>query len=167
LTGPDAFSLVGPRGQQDAVLSALESAGAIRCGAAAVQAARIESGIPLYGVDITEDNLPQEIDRNAHAISFTKGCYLGQETVARIDALGHVNRTLVGLRFTGNAIPEPGCELKAGETIVGRVTSAAWSPSHGGAIALGYVRQGHNQPGARLDSTAREAEVVSLPMRAG
>ena len=59
--------------------------------------------------------MPQEVNRDAQAISFTKGCYLGQETVARIDALGHVNRLLVGLRFAGTAVPAPGTELRDGE----------------------------------------------------
>lgn len=165
LTGPQAFSVICAADQKDAVAHALQDAGAVPCGAAAVTAARIEAGLPLYGTDITDDQLPQEVDRNDRAISFTKGCYLGQETVARIDALGHVNRTLVGLRFSGDHVPEPACELHGGETVVGRVTSAAWSPAPGGAVALGYVRQGHNRPGQRLTSPAGEAEVVALPMR--
>jgi folate-binding protein YgfZ len=167
LTGPDAITVVCPLEKCRAVLLTLEGAGAVRTGAAAVQAARIEAGVPLYGADISEDNLPQEIDRNAQAISFSKGCYLGQETVARIDALGHVNRTLVGLRFTGPKIPEAGCELKSGETPVGRTTSGAWSARQAYPIALGYVRQGHNHPGARLGSSVGEAEVVALPMTGG
>jgi folate-binding protein YgfZ len=165
LLGPDAWSVVCLRAQKDEVARALYDAGAAPCGAAAVEVVRIEAGVPLYGADITEDNLPQEVNRNDQAISFTKGCYLGQETVARIDALGHVNRTLVGLKFTRGAAPDPGCELTAGETAVGRVTSVAFSPRLGAAVALGYVRQGHNQPGARLASVCGEAEVVALPMR--
>src|SRR5690606_6094431 len=130
----------------------------------AVEVARIEAGMPLYGMDITDDNLPQEVDRNDWAISFNKGCYLGQETVARIDALGHVNRTLVGLRFASESVPEPGGELLAGDKVVGHVTSAAWSPAQRRAVALGYVRQGHNRPSARLVSAVGEAEVIALPM---
>ena len=63
--------------------------------------ARIEAGTPLFKVDFDDSNLPQEVGRDAEAISFTKGCYLGQETVARIDALGHVNQRIVGVQFTG------------------------------------------------------------------
>ena len=66
--------------------------------------ARVEAGTPYYGPDINDKNLPQEISRDSRAISFVKGCYLGQETVARIDALGHVNRTLVGVRFAGGEL---------------------------------------------------------------
>jgi folate-binding protein YgfZ len=165
LAGSDSFSVVCRRAQVEEVAGVLQCAGAIPCGATAVEAVRIEAGVPLYGADISEDNLPQEVDRNQQAISFTKGCYLGQETVARIDALGHVNRTLVGLRLDGNQLPAPGCELKAGDSVVGAVTSAAFSPRFGKTVALGYVRQGQNQPGVRLWSPVGEAEVVALPMR--
>jgi folate-binding protein YgfZ len=164
LTGQDSFTLLCLAAQKDDVTKALTGAGAMWCGAAAVDAVRIEAGVPLYGVDITEDNLPQEVDRNDRAISFTKGCYLGQETVARIDALGHVNRTLVGLKFISHGEPTCG-ELKAGDVLVGRMTSSAYSPYFGAGIGLGYVRQGHNQPGARLHCNGHEAEVVPLPMR--
>jgi folate-binding protein YgfZ len=163
LAGDGSFTLVGLAEHKDSLVQALLDAGARECGPAACAAARIEAGVPLYGADITDDNLPQEVDRNQHAISFTKGCYLGQETVARIDALGHVNRKLVGLNFSSPEATR--CELKAGDVVVGSVTSAAFSPRLGAAIGLGYVRQGHNQPGARLACWQGEAEVVALPMR--
>lgn len=164
LIGPECCSVVCRREQRDAVLLAIQEAGAATCDATAIEAARIEAGVPLYGIDITEDNLPQEVDRNDRAISFTKGCYLGQETVARIDALGHVNRTLVGLRFSGEQAPPAGCELKSGESVVGRVTSLAFSRRFSATVALGYVKQGQNQPGMRLTSEAGEAMVTALPM---
>src|SRR5438046_8506879 len=104
---------------------------------------RIEAGYPLYGRDITDKNLPQEIDRDRLAISFTKGCYLGQETVARIDALGHVNRLLRGIKFLTSAIPERGTELQSGGKVVGHVTSSCWSPGIGAPLALGFLRRGH------------------------
>ncbi len=164
ITGPQAFSLVCASEQKGVVMQALKDSGVTLCGPYAVEVARIEAGMPLYGMDITDDNLPQEVDRNDWAISFNKGCYLGQETVARIDALGHVNRTLVGLRFASESVPEPGGELLAGDKVVGHVTSAAWSPAQRRAVALGYVRQGHNRPSARLVSAVGEAEVIALPM---
>jgi tRNA-modifying protein YgfZ len=165
LTGADAFTVVCSREHKESLAQTLMDAGAAWRPAAAVEAARIEAGVPLYGVDITEDNLPQEVDRNDRAISFTKGCYLGQETVARIDALGHVNRTLVGLRFAPLAAPAPGKEIKSTDTIVGRVTSVAYSHRWGCAVGLGYVRQGHNVAGTRLTSSDCGVEVVPLPMR--
>lgn len=134
------------------------------CSREALEILRIEAGIPHFGIDITDDNLPQEVARDFEAISFTKGCYLGQETVARIDALGHVNRTLCGLAFTGETVPLAGTELKQGEKIVGAVTSACWSPKSERPLALGYVRRGANAPGTRLDSECGVVEVIRLPV---
>jgi folate-binding protein YgfZ len=132
----------------------------VACGQDAFEAARIEQGFPLFGQDISDKNLPQEVGRDKLAISFVKGCYLGQETVARIDALGHVNRKLARLRFSGPAVPGPGTELRAGEQVVGEVTSASWSPRLRSPVALGYVRTAHLSPGTRLTSSCGEAEVM-------
>src|SRR3954468_15984557 len=126
--GPIAWFVNTPIGDAAAVIAALSAAGAVRCDAAAVEAARLEAGVPLFGIDITPENLPQEVARDDRAISFTKGCYLGQETVARIDAIGHVNRLLVGLKFAGEEPPSSGLDLLAGDQQAGHVTSAAWSP---------------------------------------
>ena len=142
----------------------LVQAGARRAGPQAFEARRIEAGFPSYGPDISDKNLPQELARDARAISFTKGCYLGQETVARIDALGHVNQTLVGVRFENGASVSPGLELTVAGAAAGRVTSAAYSPLLQAPLALAYVRRGSNQPGTRLDSPVGPAEVVSLPI---
>lgn len=129
-------------------------AGARAAGQSAFDALRIEAGFPLYGVDVTDDNLAQEVSRTAQAISFTKGCYLGQEPIARIDALGHVNQQLRGLRLTGNEVPPVGSEIFAswgdGKKI-GRVTSAALSYADGRAVVLAYVRRGFETPGATLE----------------
>lgn len=130
---------------------------------AAFHALRVENGFPQYGPDINDKNLPQEVGRNRQAISFTKGCYLGQETVARIDALGHVNRKLVGLRFMACEPPPVGTELVRGSKIVGQVTSATFSPRAASALALAYVRRECNAPGTRLESNAGAAEIVTLP----
>ncbi len=92
LTGPEGFEISAEAADLPAVREAIFAAGARPCVTAAFAAARIEWGFPLYGQDISDKNLPQEVARDARAISFVKGCYLGQETVARIDALGHVNR---------------------------------------------------------------------------
>jgi len=134
------------------------------CTREALDVVRIEHGYPWFGVDITDESLPQEVDRNAQAISFTKGCYLGQETVARIDALGHVNRTLCGIVFSGETIPTPGLELMAGDKAVGQITSACWSPKLQRPLALAYVRRGNNAVGTKLQSSLGEAEVVAMPV---
>src|SRR4051794_2714759 len=146
------------------VLRCLLSEGFVVAGPQAFEAARIEAGMPWYGIDFNEENLPQEVGHDRQAISFTKGCYLGQETVARIDALGHVNQRLVGLRFSGRELPEVGIELTHEGRTVGSVTSAAFLPRVDAPIALAMVRREANAPGTRLDSVIGEREAVALPM---
>ena len=152
--------LMFARESHAAVRQALESKRAVVCGDAALEAARIEAGFPYYGRDITDKNLPQEVGRDKLAISFTKGCYIGQETVARIDALGHVNKSLVKLRFDGAQVVSPGTELLLAEQIVGQVTSAAFSPRLGAVVALAYLRRVCHQPGSELTSAAGQAVVT-------
>ena len=163
---PESFLLTTPIGSIEALERALIEAGGVRCGFAAVEAMRIESGTPLFGSDITAENLPQEIGRDKQAISFTKGCYLGQETVARIDAMGHVNRLLVSVRILDAlAVPPPGTELTSGGKVAGQVTSAAWSPRLDQPLAFALVRRAQAAPGTRLDSACGTAEVVRLPLK--
>jgi folate-binding protein YgfZ len=162
--GPTTFSLSGDASAIHAVWATLIAAGARPCGQEAVEMARIEAGTPVFGQDITDKNLPQELARDALAISFTKGCYLGQETVARIDALGHVNQTLCGLRFSGSDVPPSGMDLTVGEKTAAHVTSSAFSRRLNAPLALGYVRRGHNTPGTVLTSSRGEATVVELPL---
>jgi folate-binding protein YgfZ len=163
-TNSPGFMVSCPRADQNMIREKLIAAGARACREAAFEAARIEAGLPVYGRDISDKNLPQEVARDERTISFTKGCYIGQETVARIDALGHVNRTLVGLRFASQQVPEAGLELSASGQVVGQVTSAAFSPRFHAAIALAYVRRGSNTPGFKLTSALGDAEIVKLPM---
>ena len=164
MAGPESFLLSFPRENLSTVKNELLSLGGTLCDPAAIEAARIESGFPLYGQDIHDRTLPQEVDRDRRAISFTKGCYLGQETVARIDALGHVNKTLAGVKFSGSELPAAGTELRAGEAAVGQVTSAAYSPRLNAPLALAYIRRGHNSPGTKLSWSSGEGEVVRLPV---
>lgn len=165
-TQPGGYLIAFAREAVENITSALVAAGALNCDGAAFDTARIEAGTPLFGRDITHENLPQELARDSRAISFVKGCYLGQETVARIDALGHVNRTLVGLRFARNSVPEPGTAISDTSRDVGRVTSATFSPRANAPLALAYVRRGSNTPGTRLTSPAGEVEVIALPLDA-
>ncbi len=145
------------------ILDSLRNSRAVWAGQA-FNAARIEAGVPLFHVDFDETNFPQEIGRDLAAISFTKGCYLGQETVARIDALGHVNQRLVGVRFFGKNELAPGMELSFADQMAGRVTSVALSPKLGAPLALALVRREANSPGTRLQSPAGEGEVIALPL---
>lgn len=124
---------------------------------------RIRNAIPLDGVDVDDRNLPQEVDRNEHAISFTKGCYLGQEPVARIDALGRVNWLLRSLQIDGPP-PERDDELLADGKPVARITSAVAIGS--GSLALAYVRREHAEGGTELNLGGTRA-IVSTPPRSG
>ncbi|MEX2118752.1 MAG: glycine cleavage T C-terminal barrel domain-containing protein [Pirellulales bacterium] len=163
-TQPGGFLVLCRAGDRAGVEESLCAAGAARCGAAALEMARVEAGFPWYGWDIDDRNLPQEVARDQLAISFVKGCYIGQETVARIDALGHVNRTLVGVRFFETQLPAAGTPLTREGNDVGQVTSAAFSPRLKAPLALAYVRRGSNAPGTQLEWPQGRAEVVSLPL---
>ena len=143
------------------VRDALVEAGATPVGEAAAEVVRVERGRPRYGVDVDDTTIPQEAGLNERAVSFTKGCYVGQETVARLHYKGKPNRHLRGLRLSA---PAPsGAPLRLGEREVGRLGTVAASPAHG-PIALALVRR-EAGPGDTLavgDGDVR-AEVVELP----
>jgi tRNA-modifying protein YgfZ len=165
-TGPWRLLLTTPAGHAEPWAQRLAELGLFACSESAAELWRLETGCPLQGVDITTDNLPQEVDRNAEAISFTKGCYLGQETVARLDALGHVNRRLMGLRLPGEAAWDPGTEILKEGKVAARITSSAFSPRHGAVIGMGYVRRGWDKPGEVLATDGGPAVVGSFPLLA-
>jgi folate-binding protein YgfZ len=120
------------------VADALRDAGAVAVDEAAAELVRVESGRPRYGIDLDDTTIPQEAGLNDRAVSFTKGCYVGQETVARLHWRGKPNRHLRGLRLSA---PAPtGTPLRLGEREVGRLGSVAVSPVHG-PIALAIVRR--------------------------
>ena len=137
----------------------LATEGLPRADADALDAMRIERRFPLAR-DIPEKTLPQELDRTARAISFTKGCYLGQETVARIDALGHVNRSLSLISVEGDDVPPPGGVVSCGGDGVGTLTSSCWSPRFG-ACGLAIVHRRGLEPGAALSVSGRTARIVN------
>ena len=117
---------------------------------------RIAALLPRFGLDIDSSHLAQEVDRDELAISFSKGCYLGQETIARVESRGRVNRLLRGLRFEGEASPEPGAVIVSEEgSEVGRVGSVAvsegrWAKSADTALALAMVRREVSEAGTRV-----------------
>jgi tRNA-modifying protein YgfZ len=160
MTPGGGYLILSHRTAQQAISQALVSIGVVPCVASSLEAARIEAGFPWYGHDITDKNLPQEVGRDDLAISFKKGCYIGQETVARIDALGHVNKRLVRLRFADERVPPPGTELLRGDQAAGQVTSAAFSPRHIAPVALAYLRRGMEQAGSELTSEFGPAVVI-------
>ncbi|MBI4482292.1 MAG: aminomethyl transferase family protein, partial [Acidobacteria bacterium] len=132
----------------------------------AYQVLRVEAGIPLFGTDMDESHMPLEAGLE-HALSTTKGCYVGQEVMARILYRGHVNRKLTGLRLQGGKVPEKGSTIVAGDKEIGQVTSAVFSPALGQPIALGYVRREFLTPGSKVEvkfnGDSASAEVVTLP----
>lgn len=140
-------------------------------GSHAFDVLRLEAGIPLYGLDMNEDYLPLEVlpseEDVRRAISTDKGCYVGQEVVARIIYRGHVNRILAGMVFTGTNEPQPGRKLFKGDKEVGKVTSSLFSPSLGKVIALGYVPSLEKAPGTQFSVGEPDcpllAEVFPLP----
>jgi len=145
----------------DTVRGALVEAGAQPVSEAAGEIVRVEHGRPRYGVDLDDSVIPQEAGLNERAVSFTKGCYVGQETVARLHYRGKPNRHLRGLRLSAPAAP--GEELHLAERVVGRVGSAVVSPELG-PIALALVRR-EAEPGAivSVGEHGAGAEVTELP----
>lgn len=130
----------------DVVRAALATAGAVEVSEAAAEIVRVEHGRPRYGIDLDESTIPQEAGLNERAVSFTKGCYVGQETVARLYYKGKPNRHLRGLRLSEPA--PPGAELRLGERSVGHLGSSVLSPTFG-PIGLALVRR-EAQPGDTL-----------------
>ncbi|MBN01499.1 MAG: hypothetical protein CMJ77_20480 [Planctomycetaceae bacterium] len=126
--------------QADAIEQALRNADFFSCSQETFHRARVETGFPWFPQDIGEDNLAQEVARDQQAISFTKGCYLGQEIVARIDALGRVNHTLTMIRMEGNRIPAVGTEIHAGSNVVGKISSVTYSPRQDSILGLAILR---------------------------
>lgn len=165
--GLEGYELLAPAAKVDALWSALRGAGAVPAGQDAFDVARIEAGRPEWGLDIDETTLAQEANLDdLGAISYTKGCYTGQETVARVHFRGHVNRNLRGLQLGGNVIPPLGTPLvDAQGRAVGDVRSAAVSPRLGG-VALAMVRR-EVEPGGILtlagEGTGSSAVVIALP----
>jgi tRNA-modifying protein YgfZ len=135
---PVGLDLIFPSEDLGRVRAELDRLGAIPVGQAAVDCLRVEAGTPRLGIDMDETTMPQEAGIHLRAVSFTKGCYVGQETVARLYWKGKPNRHLRGLRLSGPA--SPGDELRLGETVVGTLTSVAISPLHG-PIGLALLRR--------------------------
>jgi len=136
----------------DKLIAAAKSVGGRACGWTAFEIARIEAGIPRVGVDMDETNIPLECGIEDRAVSYTKGCYIGQEVINRIHSIGHVNRELRGLRLADDlkTLPAHGDKLFKDGKEVGHITSAIASPALKANIALGYVRRGANAVGAEL-----------------
>ena len=167
------FDLFVPEGSLRTAFEKLkttaEAAGGRACGWQALEMARIEAGLPRFGVDMDETNLPPEAGIEQRAISYSKGCYIGQEVIARIRTYGQVAKMLRGLLLDKDSknLPRKGDKLFDGDKEAGYVTSSLTSPAFNANIALGYVRREHHQAGTllRVRSVGGEtmAEVKELP----
>ena len=144
----------------DILLSSGEELGVTPVGMDAMNTLRVEAGIPAYGVDMDESNIPIEAGL-WDALDFEKGCYVGQEVVARIKWRGHVNWHLLGLLLDGDTVPKPGDEIFSGERKIGRVTSGVFSPSLGKPIALGYLRREFKEPGTKVTVKTDEKNALN------
>jgi aminomethyltransferase len=140
------YDLLGPADALSAAREHLVGRGAVCAGFGAYETARIEAGIPRFGSDITPDNFPAEVGILERAVSFEKGCYPGQETVARMHYRGHPNRLLCRLIADGPS-PEPGAPIVQTAKQVGRITSVAPLPVNGETLALGYLSRNADAQG--------------------
>lgn len=171
-TGQPAWQIFAPPSVASAVRAKLcAAAGVVEVDAAALECLRIENGVPRFGAELDGSVLPAEA-RLERAIATDKGCYTGQEVVARMQSRGRVGHLLVGLRFApAQANADALCrrladaELQREGAAVGAVTSVAVSPQHG-VIALGFVRAAHAEPGTALCAAELRAEVAALPFGA-
>jgi folate-binding protein YgfZ len=174
--GGKGFDLFVPKKELAGIFEKLQAAvravGGCFCGWRALETARIEAGIPRYGADMDETNLAPEAGIEPRAISYSKGCYIGQEVIARIRTYGQVTKSLRGLKLADGltTLPARGDKLYFDGKEAGYITSALASPALKANIALGYVRKECNQVGARLVlkngmSGESVAEVMELPFR--
>jgi folate-binding protein YgfZ len=165
-TSYNGFDLIVPASNLAAFAQRLSELGGSWVGERAQNILRVEFGIARYGVDFTEDNLLLEVGLE-NAVSFTKGCYLGQEVVERIRSRGHVNKRLCGLSLDGSAPADAGDAIYAGDNDVGKITSSVVSCALRRPIALGYVHRDYWVAGTRLSVRRAEhltgATVTPLP----
>ena len=166
-TGEDGFDLIVDNDHANSLWNALEQVGAQPVGYDALEILRIEAGVPRYGVDMDETNVVTETNMD-DAVSYIKGCYIGQEIIARIKYRGHVAKKLSGLTFDGAV------EVHAGSLInsvdgkeVGRITSVTYSPKLNRTVALAYLKYDYLTPGTEVIAATGDSdipgEVVDLP----
>jgi tRNA-modifying protein YgfZ len=165
--GVPGYDIVCLRSRAEIIWQLLVKAGASPAGRDAFEILRIEAGSPVFGLDMDENTFAPEVGRTAQAISYNKGCYLGQEPIVMARDRGQVNRRLMGVRLPAGPVPHNSLLFREGKEI-GRVTTSLVSPRFG-AIGLAYVRRGSQDPGTVLEveaGTGRSpAEVATLPFQ--
>jgi tRNA-modifying protein YgfZ len=162
----DALGLPGydvyvPAGGADVMRTKLVEAGAVTASEETGETLRIEAARPRFGIDMNTDTIPLEAGIEDRAISFTKGCYVGQEVIIRVMHRGHgrVARRLVSIVVIDGTVPARGSKIQLGDRVVGEITSATASPKLGTALALAYVQREHAVPGADLTISGSQARV--------
>jgi len=161
----DGYEIWFSADNADKVWDALQPAGATPAGSDALELYRIVKGVPRFGVDLRERDLPQETGQH-YALNFAKGCYIGQEIVERIHARGNVHRMFTGFEVAGDS-PQPGTKISANDKEVGEITSAARVPFASGerTLALGYLRREATSPETVVHIGSQSATVRALPFR--
>ena len=163
--GEPGFDVYVEQSQAGAFKAMLQKAGAIELDEATAEAVRIESGVPVFGRDMDEETIPLEAGIETRAISFTKGCYVGQEVIIRVLHRGHgrVARKLVGLLLDGERAPAAGTAIRGGDREIGHVTSSTVSPALKRPIALAYVHRDFLEAGTAVMAGEQHATVTELP----
>jgi folate-binding protein YgfZ len=168
VAGGASMALMTEAAHLRGVWQALLDAGAAPVGWSAWNAARIEAGLPFYGIDMDASNLLPETGLEAISASSTKGCYIGQEVMARLDTYGSVSQKLMGLKLEGATPVRTGAQILHAGQLSGRITSAAYSPALKCQIAMGYVKRGAYEPGTKVDvadgSVRTAATVMNRPL---
>ena len=165
LRGELGFDLIVPRPEVESVLEGLAGTGVRLAEKELWNLLTLEAGLPQYGVDVDEQTTLPELGQKG--IDYRKGCYVGQEVVAKIKYIGHVNRHFAGIRIAGDAVPGAQAAVLRNGKAIGRITRAGLSPDARGVVALGYLRLGNEAPGTavqvEIDAGTVEGEVSSLP----
>lgn len=166
-TGEEGCVLLAPAARAGALWDALAGAGARPAGLRAFGTLTLEAGVPLFGPDMGPEVNPMQAGIEARALDFQKGCYIGQEVIAKIKYLGQVNRGLAGIRLEGGEAPPAGAGVWRGEEEAGEVTRSALSPTLGRGIAFAYLHRKAMEPGTALrvrwPGGEGSARVVELP----
>lgn len=166
--GIPGYDIICLNERAESVWNALRSAGAALAGERAYETLRVEAGSPVYGVDIGENRFVMEVARAIRAVSYTKGCYLGQEPIVMArDRAGFVNRAFLGVKILEGGPLPAGTKLFRDGAEVGLTTSSLLSPRLNAPLALAYIRRGNQDPGTRLDAETtegrRSVEVLPFP----
>jgi folate-binding protein YgfZ len=165
--GVPGFDVVCLPERADGVRRMLTAAGAAPAGADTYETLRIEAGTPVYGIDFDDTRFVMEVGKVERAVSYSKGCYLGQEPIVMArDRAGHAPRAFVAMKLPGDP-PAAGTKVLLGDEEVGAITSSTNSPQLGASVALGYVRWKHREVGTQFTVNGQPAEVIEVPISTG